>query len=64
MKEGEEIAKEHICIVHRHRQQYGGGQGEKGQGLKWREWGISIIVSTMKKQMKHLLKKKKKLYLF
>lgn len=49
MKEGEEIAKEHICIVHRHRQQYGGGQGEKGQGLKWREWGISIIVSTMKK---------------
>lgn len=71
MKEGEEIAKEHVCIVHRHRQQCGDGLGERDQGQKWREWGTSIIVSTMKKKKRgrdkhHLIKKKKqrKLYLF
>ena len=32
-KERKGLAKEHICITHRHRQQYGDGQREEGWGL-------------------------------
>ena len=43
------LVKEHPCITHGHRQQWGDGQREGGQGLgggrqKVEEMGTSIIV--------------------
>ena len=47
------LAKEHICLIHRHRQQGGGSQmeGEVGaeqRGAGWGGMGTSVIMSTVK----------------
>ena len=55
------LAKEHICITHRHRQQCGDGQREGG--TEWRrakgvKMGASVTVSIMKIKKKKLLRRK------
>ena len=49
--EGRGLAKEHICMTYRHRQQCGDGQQEGGRaeaGVRWvkvEKMGTSVIVS-------------------
>ena len=48
------LAKEHICITPKHRQQYGDEQRAEGEGdgQRWAKgggMGTSVIVSTIKK---------------
>lgn len=54
MKEGEALAKEYICMIHRHEQQCAEGQGGEGTGHEYRwakehgKMGTSAIVSAIK----------------
>ena len=44
LKKVEGLVQQHICIIHRHRPQSGGGPREEGTGAgwgstKWGKWG-------------------------
>ena len=52
------LAKEHTCIAHGHRQQCGEGGGWVHVGRGGR-WGISVTVSTIKKEYIDKLKNNK-----
>ena len=54
---GKGSSKEHICIIHRHRQQCGDGQQEGGVEAEWRwakgdKMATSAIVLTIKIKVK------------
>ena len=53
------LVKEHVRIIHGHRQQCGDGQREGGgrvleEGAKWGEMGTSAIVATIKIFLKRI----------
>lgn len=60
--ERRKISKINICIAHGNRQQCGEGLGRRGQclgeGKKGWGGGTSVIVSTLKKNMKKKVKKR------